>query len=70
MPELSIGLENGNVVISWPLQFEGYSLQWTNDLGSENLNEVPAGKVITSAEKFTYVHSPTDQARFYRLIKR
>jgi hypothetical protein len=70
MPELSIGLKDDQVVISWPSDFDGYRLEWTNDLGGENLNEVPAGKIITSAEKFTYVLSPTDLARFYRLIKR
>ena len=70
MPELLIGLENNQVSISWSSDFDGYRLEWTNDLGGENLNEVPAGKIITSAEKSTYVLSPTDLAKFYRLIKR
>ena len=70
MPELSIGLENGKVVVSWPIEFIGYSLEWTYDLGGGNLFNVPANEVNISDEKHSFTHQPVDQARFYRLIKR
>ena len=70
MPELSIGLENGKVVVSWPIEFIGYSLEWTDDLGGGNLITVPANEINISDEKRSFTHQPVDQARFYRLIKR
>ena len=70
MLELSIGIENGNIVVSWPLEFKGYSLEWTDDLGGANLFNVPANEINISDEKYSFTHQPVDQARFYRLIKR
>ena len=70
MPELSIGIENGNIVVSWPLEFKGYSLEWTDDLGGENLFNVPDNEINISDEKHSFIHHAVDQARFYRLIKR
>ena len=70
MPELSIGIENGEVVVSWPIEFIGYSLEWTNDLGGGKLITVPANEINISEEKHSFIHSPVEKARFYRLIKR
>ena len=70
MPELSIGLKNGQVVVSWPLEFEGYSLQWTNDLGSETLTEVSDDKINRDESEYSYIQAmDNESARFYRLIK-
>ena len=70
MPKLSIGLENGKVVVSWPIEFIGYSLEWTNDLGGGKLITVPANEINISEEKHSYIHQPVEKSRFYRLIKR
>jgi hypothetical protein len=69
-PELSIGIENGNVVVSWPLFFMGYSLEWTAELGGGNLLNVPANEINIFNGKYSFTHQPVDQTRFYRLIKR
>jgi hypothetical protein len=70
MPELSIGLKNGQVVVSWPLEFEGYSLQWTNDLGSETLTEVSDDKINRDESEYSYIQAMDNEStRFYRLIK-
>ena len=70
LPKLSIGLENGKVVVSWPIEFIGYSLEWTNDLGGGKLITVPANEINISEEKHSFIHPPVEKARFYRLIKR
>ena len=70
MPELSIGIENGEVVVSWQTEFIGYSLEWTNDLGGGKLITVPANEINISEEKHSFIHQPVEKARFYRLIKR
>ena len=70
IPQLSIGLENGKVVVSWPIEFIGYSLEWTNDLGGGKLITVPANEINISKEKHSFIHPPVEKARFYRLIKR
>ena len=70
IPKLSIGLENGKVVVSWPIEFIGYSLEWTDDLGDGKLITVPANEINISEEKHSYIHQPVEKARFYRLIKR
>ena len=70
MPKLSIGIENGKVVVSWPIEFIGYSLEWTNDLGGGKLITVPANEINISEEKHSFIHQPVEKARFYRLIKR
>jgi hypothetical protein len=70
MPELSIGLKNGQVVVSWPLEFEGYSLQWTNDLGSETLTEVSDDRINRDESEYSYIQAMDNEStRFYRLIK-
>jgi len=70
MPKLSIGIENGKVFVSWPIEFIGYSLEWTDDLGGGKLITVPANEINISDEKHSFIHQPVEKSRFYRLIKR
>ena len=62
-PTLSIGLNHGNAVVSWPASATGYSLQHASSLLSTNWLDLAATTNLVTLPV-------TNSAQFFRLIKR
>jgi hypothetical protein len=69
MPRLSIARAGGKaLMVSWPLPFADYVLQYNNDLGTTNWMEKAEPPMTNATSQFILV-TPSMGQRFYRLRK-
>lgn len=66
-PTLAFAKQSGNIVLSWPTNFSGYSLQQSLNLGMTNWTAALETVSPVGTNFQTTVH-PTNSARFFRLI--
>jgi subtilisin-like proprotein convertase family protein len=63
---LSVRLTGNRVAVSWPVQAEGYVLEYSTDLGAPGWAEVADSPTIAGSQK-TVTQNVTATPRFYRL---
>ena len=68
LPELSIILENGQIVVSWPITEEIYLLERSSGLSPDQWGIVPIEELTVEGGKFVLRTAPDNKAQFYRLI--
>ncbi len=68
LPELSIFLENGQIVVSWPITEEIYLLERSSRLSPDQWGIVPIEELTIEGEEFVLRTAPDDKAQFYRLL--
>ncbi|MBT7983549.1 MAG: hypothetical protein HN584_13385, partial [Akkermansiaceae bacterium] len=69
LPELSIYLENGQIVVSWPITEEIYLLERSSGLSPDQWAIVPVEELTVEGQELVLRTAPDDKAQFYRLIK-
>ncbi|MBG10952.1 MAG: hypothetical protein CMD92_07260 [Gammaproteobacteria bacterium] len=67
LPEVSIYLENGQVVVSWPITEEIYLLERSSELSPDQWGIVPIEEITIEGEEFVLRTAPDNKAQFYRL---
>jgi hypothetical protein len=67
-PLLSGSKQGTNMVLNWPTNALGFSLQWVTNLSLVNWSNATPVPVIVSGQ-YTVTNSMTNNARFYRLKK-
>lgn len=68
MVSLSIALVGTNAVLSWPLAFPGYHLQWAARANSPVWSDVVADIVVVG-DHYTVTFEPRGPAGFYQLSR-
>jgi len=58
-------MSSTNVIIAWPSENTGFSVQSLTNLGSANWTTVGSGTVVNGMNVVT--NTPTGQVQFYRL---
>ena len=67
LPELSIYLENGQIVVSWPITEEIYLLERSSGLSPDQWGIVPIEELTLEGGKFVLRKALDSKAQFYRL---
>jgi hypothetical protein len=65
---LNSTIDGGQIVLSWPTNRVGFTLQSTTDLSSSNWIDWPDSPAIVGRQ-YTVTNSFSGQRRFYRLKK-
>ena len=68
VPELTISRQTTNIMVSWPSNYTGYTLQFTTNLAPALWNTVTPTPVVTGSNYIT-TNSLTRTNRFYRLFQ-
>jgi hypothetical protein len=66
MPLLSGTKQGTNIVLKWPTNAQGFSLQWSTNLGTANWSNATPAPAIVSGQ-YTVTNNMTNNFRFYRL---
>jgi hypothetical protein len=65
-PLLSGAKQGTNIVLKWPTNVSGFSLQWSTNLGTVNWsNATPAPSIVSG--QYTVTNNMTNKFRFYQL---
>lgn len=67
-PSLSMAASQGNVIVSWPTNADGFSLQYTTNLTSTNWNPILSSPVVIGTLNVV-TNATTNPATFFRLYK-
>jgi hypothetical protein len=67
-PVLSSARQGTNVLLQWPSNAPGFTLQWITNVTSTNWSNATPSPTLVNAQ-FTVTNSATNNARFYRLKK-
>lgn len=67
-PSLTVAEFQGNVIVSWPTNADGFSLQYTTDLTSTNWNPVLSPPIVVGTQNVV-TNATTNPASFFRLYK-
>jgi hypothetical protein len=67
-PIASIVLSGGTVVLIWPTNAVGYTLQYTTNVSSVNWSNVIGGINIVGVN-YTFTNKPAGNALFFRLMQ-
>jgi hypothetical protein len=69
MPPLLSGTRQGNsIVLTWPTNAIGFTLQWSTNLATPNWNNATPSPVVVNGQ-YTVTNSVIDSLRLYRLKK-
>jgi hypothetical protein len=66
MPMLSGMKQSTNIVLRWPTNAQGFSLQWSTNLGAINWSIATPAPTVVSGQ-YTVTNNTTNVFRFYRL---
>jgi uncharacterized repeat protein (TIGR03803 family) len=68
-PSLEINRAANGIVLSWPTNQVGFTLQWATNLNSSATWMNSTSSPVTSGERFAITNVASEIMRFYRLIK-
>ncbi len=68
LPTASVIYVVGNVVVTWPTNVTGYTLQCTTNIASGSWSNVTSGINIVGAN-YTFTNKPSGKALFFRLMQ-
>jgi photosystem II stability/assembly factor-like uncharacterized protein len=66
-PELSISLNGPNLMLFWPVDAQGYVLEWTPSLGDPNSWQPYPGQVTIVADQYVVSSQSSTTQAFFRL---
>ena len=70
-PVLSVGIENGEIYVSWPKGFEDYKLYWSQTVMGSEYYQVQEQDIELTESGYVFSHAANNfVSRFYKLIKK